>query len=869
MPERETLPEFTRSLRGLCTARWSTDAEHTLVAQPLLEALKAAHRVQQPESRVTALGAERLRHAWHDAIDAVVHRRALGTEGDRRAARAALDALATPLWRALDELAHAAQAFHAAMPPERDAAWRGWCDAMTRVAHAADDWWEEIVAHRAAPPVAPSARWRRLLRFGLVALTMVQPLAAQHLTFRVPRVPVDSLQRAGFDVVAIAPAGALVVADPAERARLEARGWRTELIAVAGRAAGVAAQVGGTPRVYRPFDDPVRGVAAYLDSLARNNARVRLDTIGRSVEGRPLLMVKVGPRDESAARPNVLLMATYHAREWMATEMALRLLARLATATDARIDSLTRTRDIWILPVANPDGYQFTFTSNRLWRKNRARNAQGAVVGVDLNRNHTTAWGIDNAGSSPTASSEIYRGPAPASEPETQAIERFHAQFPPAVSVSYHTFAGLLLYPPGVRYGELSADLSVYRALAGTNLAPAVVDGTFGSSRRGYSPTTAWMLYTVNGDFMTHAAAAPNAISFTPELTSGYRDGQYYGFEAPDDETFIQRTFLDNLPFALDLIESARDPVAYRSPTTLSRAGALAIEAVSPMVRVRTSRGVTPSVTVDGSPLAMVVDTVGGGAFQRRWVSSPRERANVLKVDAGGAKGTWRLLARNGAEPAERTGWLAVGVTTTTQLAVEGTAWTGTRGELRTPPIAVPITSDTVSLLFWTRHQGDGFNGTPLARVRLTADGGVTWRDVELLTGSAPLFYPMDIKIGGVRGRTIQIGWVMEGLPLWLDEISVVAQVEEGGPSAASASLAATANPVRGDDVGFVWPWTGTDGTVFIYDAAGRLVWKSAVAGGSDRVVWPVRTLAIPNGVYLVVATSAAGSARLKLFVAR
>ena len=96
--------------------------------------------------------------------------------------------------------------------------------------------------------------------------------------------------------------------------------------------------------------------------------------------------------------------------------------------TDQRITEIVNTTELWFVPVANPDGYDFTFEDGqRLWRKNlRDNNGDGVIApgdGVDLNRNFPTRWGYDNEGSSPNPASETYRGTAPASEPETQALD--------------------------------------------------------------------------------------------------------------------------------------------------------------------------------------------------------------------------------------------------------------------------------------------------------------------------------------------------------------------------------------------------------------------------------------------------------------
>ena len=122
---------------------------------------------------------------------------------------------------------------------------------------------------------------------------------------------------------------------------------------------------------------------------------------------------------------------------------------------DRKVRELINTREVWIVPVANPDGYDHTFEpGQRLWRKNlRDNNGNGTTEpgdGVDLNRNFAYKWGYDNEGSSPDPTSETYRGPAPTSEPETQgargAREAHHAEF----FVNYHSAAQLLLYGIGL-----------------------------------------------------------------------------------------------------------------------------------------------------------------------------------------------------------------------------------------------------------------------------------------------------------------------------------------------------------------------------------------------------------------------------------
>lgn len=98
-------------------------------------------------------------------------------------------------------------------------------------------------------------------------------------------------------------------------------------------------------------------------------------------------------------------------------------------------------------PLVNPDGYEFSHTSNRLWRKNRV--AAGNCRGVDLNRNYGHRWGGQGTSNNPC--SDIYRGPAAFSERETQA----HRQFFNTVGVrfsaflTFHSYGQYILYPWG------------------------------------------------------------------------------------------------------------------------------------------------------------------------------------------------------------------------------------------------------------------------------------------------------------------------------------------------------------------------------------------------------------------------------------
>ena len=232
----------------------------------------------------------------------------------------------------------------------------------------------------------------------VVCAAAFRTAAAQHRMAEVPisgRATLDSLARRGFEVAGVREvAGALyavIVVSP-----------ETE-----GAARPLASAVPATPaadtfRVYQSFDKPGSGIRTTLLAWATADPRIQVDSIGASVEGRPILAVKVGPPGDDPARPNALFLATHHAREWVSTAIAMKLIRWLAGSAAA---ALRATRDVWVIPVENPDGYQYTFTTDRFWRKNRRLSGDG-TYGVDPNRNYPAFWGVDDLGSSPTPSAE-------------------------------------------------------------------------------------------------------------------------------------------------------------------------------------------------------------------------------------------------------------------------------------------------------------------------------------------------------------------------------------------------------------------------------------------------------------------------------
>jgi len=175
----------------------------------------------------------------------------------------------------------------------------------------------------------------------------------------------------------------------------------------------------------------------------------------KGIADRDIWAIKISdnPYIEEEEEPDVLIVGCHHARELISVEIPLAIIRVLTSrySFDPRIKYLVNNREIWVVPMLNPDGHVYVEEVYPMWRKNRNTNGytDPAYQGVDLNRNYSFQWGYDDIGSSPYPWSQIYRGLAPFSEPETQAIKQLVETHNFVVSLSYHSYGNLFLFPWG------------------------------------------------------------------------------------------------------------------------------------------------------------------------------------------------------------------------------------------------------------------------------------------------------------------------------------------------------------------------------------------------------------------------------------
>ena len=311
----------------------------------------------------------------------------------------------------------------------------------------------------------------------------------------------------------------------------------------------------GAYHTYEEAMEELERVAAEHPDIAK------IETIGFSTYGRPIKAIKIS-KDvdvEDPDKPEVLYMGQTHAREVISAEVSLGVIDRLVEGygTDDYVTGLVDSRQIWVVPVVNPDGAvkvaeEVTATGDSSWRGNcRDNNGSGTVDsgdGVDLNRNFGRGWG--GPGSSGSPGSQTYRGPAPFSEPETAAIKDLVEKHDFVTSVSFHSYSGLILYPTAYT-NDRAQDHDLLKSIA-ENMRDR-------QPHEKYVAQKCTDLYVASGISDDWLYEDEGIMAFTFEI---YKGGQWWNtfkrFNPPEEE--IQYHVDNNVGAALYAAEIANDP---------------------------------------------------------------------------------------------------------------------------------------------------------------------------------------------------------------------------------------------------------------------------------------------------------------------
>ncbi len=363
--------------------------------------------------------------------------------------------------------------------------------------------------------------------------------------------------------------------------------------------------------------------------------------VGNSLEGRPIWALKLSspdaPGNPRASRPQLLFNGGQHAREWVTPPTAMHIAERLLTdyATDARVRAVMDRAEIIVVPIVNPDGYNHTWTTERLWRKNRRNNGDGSF-GVDLNRNWSVGWG-GNDGSSPNPASETYRGPSPFSEPETAAMRDFMtAQGRIRGSIDIHSYSQLILSPLGYTT-NLPPEAAIFDQL--NILLEQAVEAPFGSDYT--AGPTATTIYIASGTASDWSYGALGGFGYGVEC----RDTGQFGFVLPADQILpnvrenyqMAMTFAEFIlaPLRFTLLNGQPATIAADTPITIDVSiadGAQSLDTASPRLLWRNSS----FVPYTSAPMTLV----SGRTFRASIAGQPCGRTFEYYVSASTTTGT-------------------------------------------------------------------------------------------------------------------------------------------------------------------------------------------------------------------------------------
>ena len=237
----------------------------------------------------------------------------------------------------------------------------------------------------------------------------------------------------------------------------------------------------------------------------------RLSSLGKSCEGREIWAVKVSDNpDLDEKEPAALIMGAHHAREWISVEVPMEALKQYLDGygKDERLTRLINEREVWFVPMVNPDGVTYSQNKSKYWRKNR-HIINGADVSVDLNRNYGLHWGPTGCSDSP--SSDVYHGKGPFTEPEVVAIKELADKEHFQTSLAFHSYSELVLYPYAYAYNAPCEDAPLFKKF-GAELA----------ALNGYTPQICTDLYPAMGISDDWLYSAHKTIAFTIELAQTF-----------------------------------------------------------------------------------------------------------------------------------------------------------------------------------------------------------------------------------------------------------------------------------------------------------------------------------------------------------
>ncbi|KAK4163834.1 putative carboxypeptidase [Cladorrhinum sp. PSN259] len=277
---------------------------------------------------------------------------------------------------------------------------------------------------------------------------------------------------------------------------------------------------------------------AYADHLqflrdiqATYPTRSAIVTSGSSSQGRPITGLHFWGSSGKGVKPAIVFHSNVHAREWITSMTNEYIAYNLITQydTNTEIKSFIDKYDFYIFPVVNPDGFVYTQTNERLWRKNRQTNSGSSCVGRDINRNWNFQWSV-TGGASTSPCAEDYKGASASDAPETTALATFLRNIKSSqglkLFIDWHSYSQLFMTPYGYSCTARAPKHTELQTLAAG--AAAAIKAVYGTTFQ-YGPICS-TIYKATGSSVDYANdVAGSDYTFTAEL----RDTGSSGFVLP------------------------------------------------------------------------------------------------------------------------------------------------------------------------------------------------------------------------------------------------------------------------------------------------------------------------------------------------
>ncbi|KAH9238808.1 hypothetical protein K456DRAFT_1746730 [Colletotrichum gloeosporioides 23] len=286
---------------------------------------------------------------------------------------------------------------------------------------------------------------------------------------------------------------------------------------------------GGLPSLswfdsYHSYDDHVQ-YWKDLHAAFPNNSQW-LD-IGSSYEGRNIFGLKLWGGKPAENKPIVLWHGTVHAREWITTMTVEYLTYQLIEghrSGNKNVTAFFDAYDFYIVPFHNPDGFVYTQTTDRLWRKNRQPRSNITCIGTDGNRNWDFQWNypLEDGSVSSDPCSQTFRGLSPGDTTENvvlSALSRKLAATPGGIRlfIDWHSYSQLILLPWGFSCAPdvLPKNLQAQRDVGGGYA--AAINATSGEEYQ-VGPSCEILYYSTGSARDFHHGALNATYSWSVEL---------------------------------------------------------------------------------------------------------------------------------------------------------------------------------------------------------------------------------------------------------------------------------------------------------------------------------------------------------------